>query len=208
MSNLIASLMLGLAVVSMNAAAVTIDFEEFSIGDGAGPGGLNTVLQSKGFDFTGNQHLFGAESTEILNGVSGSKSYGGSASGYGEYGYGWGTLVVMTRSDGGLFALYDLDLFIEADADGYVSIRGETSGGISADLSAPIGTGDWLNLESIRFNASGEGWGYGTNLPLVLGYGTVELDNIVVSAVPIPAAAWLFASGLIGLGCARRKLRL
>jgi hypothetical protein len=91
---------------------------------------------------------------------------------------------------------------------GYVFIRGETSGGISADLSAPIGTGDWLNLERMRFNATGEGWGYGIDPAPVLGYGTVELDNIVVSAVPIPAAAWLFASGLIGLGCARRKLRL
>ena len=35
---------------------------------------------------------------------------------------------------------------------------------------------------------------------------TVYLDNLVISAVPVPAAAWLFGSGLIGLvGFARRK---
>jgi hypothetical protein len=34
----------------------------------------------------------------------------------------------------------------------------------------------------------------------------VNFDNIVVSAVPVPAAFWLFGSGLIGLiGVARRK---
>ena len=35
---------------------------------------------------------------------------------------------------------------------------------------------------------------------------TTALDNVQVGAVPIPAAVWLFGSGLIGLiGLARRK---
>lgn len=35
---------------------------------------------------------------------------------------------------------------------------------------------------------------------------TVWFDNVTVSAVPVPAAAWLFGSGLVGLvGVARRK---
>lgn len=35
---------------------------------------------------------------------------------------------------------------------------------------------------------------------------SLGIDNIVVEAVPVPAAAWLFGSGLIGLiGIARRK---
>ncbi len=40
------------------------------------------------------------------------------------------------------------------------------------------------------------------------GYGYIGLDNIVVSAVPLPAAPWLFGSGLLGLiGVARKKAR-
>ena len=36
--------------------------------------------------------------------------------------------------------------------------------------------------------------------------GEVWFDNVSVSAVPVPAAVWLFGSGLIGLaGFARRK---
>jgi hypothetical protein len=36
--------------------------------------------------------------------------------------------------------------------------------------------------------------------------GNAALDNVVVSTIPVPAAAWLFVSGLIGLiGVARRK---
>lgn len=35
---------------------------------------------------------------------------------------------------------------------------------------------------------------------------TVWFDNVTVSAIPVPAAAWLFCSGLLGLiGIARRK---
>ena len=33
----------------------------------------------------------------------------------------------------------------------------------------------------------------------------VEVDNIVVNVVPIPAAAWLFGSALAGLAFLRRK---
>lgn len=36
--------------------------------------------------------------------------------------------------------------------------------------------------------------------------GNTSIDNVVVSAVPVPAAVWLFGSGLVGLaGIARRK---
>lgn len=33
----------------------------------------------------------------------------------------------------------------------------------------------------------------------------IGLDNVVVSAVPLPAAVWLFGSGLLGLICLARK---
>ena len=38
---------------------------------------------------------------------------------------------------------------------------------------------------------------------------TVWFDNVTVSAIPVPAAAWLFSSGLPGLtGIAKRKKTL
>jgi hypothetical protein len=61
----------------------------------------------------------------------------------------------------------------------------------------PVGTGDWLNLRKLTFVAGGNPFGVGS--------ATAEIDNIVVSAVPIPAAMWLFGSALAGLGWLKRK---
>jgi len=36
--------------------------------------------------------------------------------------------------------------------------------------------------------------------------GSVEIDNVVVNVVPIPAAAWLFGSALMALGWTRKRL--
>jgi hypothetical protein len=46
----------------------------------------------------------------------------------------------------------------------------------------------------------------GINSDSVMGYDNVCIDDCSVAAVPVPAAAWLFGSGLLGLfGIARRK---
>jgi hypothetical protein len=46
----------------------------------------------------------------------------------------------------------------------------------------------------------------GINADSVMGYDNVCIDDCSVAAVPVPAAAWLFGSGLLGLfGIARRK---
>ena len=50
----------------------------------------------------------------------------------------------------------------------------------------------------VDFTAYGDGFGLG-------GFTSVEIDNVNVSAVPIPAAVWLFGSALAGLGWLRRK---
>jgi hypothetical protein len=92
---------------------------------------------------------------------------------------------------------------------GYLSNGDTVSTTINLDLiSDGIGGADdfqtftfdsqWTNLNFVDFYATRqEVNGY---VPLV------NFDNIVVSAVPVPAAFWLFGSGLIGLiGVARRK---
>jgi hypothetical protein len=52
----------------------------------------------------------------------------------------------------------------------------------------------WSDLSSVSVAVSGEA-----------GSQWVSADNIVVTAVPVPAALWLFGSSLAGLGVWRRK---
>ena len=56
-----------------------------------------------------------------------------------------------------------------------------------------------INQVNMRFRAYASGYSSGMG-------GEVWLDNVSISAVPIPAAVWLFGSGLLGLiAVARRK---
>jgi len=92
-------------------------------------------------------------------------------------------------------------------------------------LGGPGGSGnsllvfiDNLQVGSISNSYGGEFWGFISDSPftsvkLMGGGGTNQqnyrLDDMVYSPVPVPAAVWLFGSGLIGLiGVARRKARV
>ena len=183
------------------AASVTIDFEEFAIGDGGGSIFSAPVLTSQGYALTGSGGPGGPfTSTEVFLGgfTGGTNAYGGSIGGLGADGYNYHVDVTLERADGGAFAVHNFDLFMDTDSNGWTEIRGQVAGGGLAFLSAAsVGTGSWLNLESVRFWAEGDGFGPG------LAY--VAIDNIEVSAVPLPAAAWLFGSALAGLAWLRRK---
>ena len=191
----------GFLSAGAQAAPVTIDFEEFNIGDGGGSVFATPILASQGYELTGSGGPGGPfTSTEVLTGTNtgGTNAYGGSISGFGQDGYNYHVDVTLEKADGGAFAIHNLDLFMGTDPEGWTQIRGTLAGGGWVFLSGvPVGTGDWLNLEAVRFWAEGNGFGYG--------YATVELDNVVVSAVPIPAAVWLFGSALAGLGWLKRK---
>lgn len=74
-----------------------------------------------------------------------------------------------------------------------------------AGLAGLSGT-DPIAKMSISFLARGSFSSGGGVQPNVRSGGNVWFDNFSVTTVPVPAAAWLFASGLIGLtGMARRK---
>jgi hypothetical protein len=191
----------GLLSFSAQAAPVTIDFEEFSIGDGpTGSMGTYDWFQSQGYEFNGGNGPCGQYGCppEIFIGDSGSKSLGAINGWAGQDGFGAEVFVSMRKADGGAFAISSLDLVLE----GFIStsIIGTLAGGGAADLSVSVGTGDWLNLELVTFSAEGGNSGF-----LNEAGAAVELDNIAVSAVPVPAAVWLFGSALAGLGWMRRK---
>jgi hypothetical protein len=179
---------------AIQAAPVTIDFEEFNVGDAGGL--FLPPLQSQGYDISGSVVTVPAE---ILIGTNtGTKSFGGTVSGAtGGPGLGFTIAALFERTDGGAFAIHSLDLLLETDPLGFTSITGSLSGGGAANLGVPVGSGDWLNLESLSFFAESNPNGFGG--------ATIEIDNVVVSAVPIPAAVWLFGSGLGLLGWFRRR---
>ena len=104
--------------------------------------------------------------------------------------------LVLTQQNGQAFNLLSFDLTSAFPGGGDEwTITGAIAGG--GDLVTTITTGaditaafdaTWVNLDSVTILAAADG---------ALDY---RLDNIVVTAVPIPAAVWLFSSALAGLG--------
>jgi len=106
--------------------------------------------------------------------------------------------LTVTRSSGSIdFPSIDLSLFMGGVFDLLVT---EISGASSGDLLLDYGIGgiDFTLVEGLPGDSSNE---------IVIGFDLfTELPPPPPSSVPVPAAVWLFGSGLIGLiGIARRK---
>ncbi|MDP6150109.1 MAG: VPLPA-CTERM sorting domain-containing protein [Gammaproteobacteria bacterium] len=181
----------GSAALASTAAAIgayTIDFEEFTVGD-TGPV-LSGDFEVSGFGTPGFGCQFGPPS--CVNGaiITGQAF---EISGAEEPFSGTEIRISVSRQDNQAFAIYDMDL------SGFSFIEGETAAGDTIfGTVTDFGAGDWLNVVSISAWTSAPPTG-----SLIL-WG--EVDNIVVgAAVAIPAAVWLFGSGLVGLGFIRRR---
>jgi hypothetical protein len=122
-------------------------------------------------------------------------------SGYPSGFLGWGSLdpIEVKSSNGASFSLQSIDL--AWPETNLYSITGYLAGGGTLQQSAMVGTdwatitfsADWQNLDRVVIDATHYG-----DLP--------RLDNVVVNnVIPIPAAVWLFASGLGLLGWFRRR---
>ena len=184
------------------AGTVTVDFEEFNVGDGGGSFGVGMVT-SEGFVFSGGGGPPGApvitDPASIGMLSNGSKAFGASIGGIGQDDFGPRVFISISREDGGAFGILSADFSLSATGPGeQTTISGTLAGGGVADLSGAIGTGDWLNLEQLSLYAETGGFG---------GTAGITVDNVVASVVPIPAAVWLFGSGLFLLGWVRRGVR-
>jgi hypothetical protein len=179
-------LLLSAAALSVQAAQVTIDFEEVTPSSGS-----FTEFESKGYGFLARTDFL----QESFTGVSSDGIYAsGENAVAGFCDLACQAEIVMERTDGGIFAVFALDS--DSYSNGFGAFFGTLAGGSTVALSfSDIGTGDWLNLTRLS---------YIDNNPFALDK-YVHMDNIVAAAVPIPAAVWLFGWALVGLGWLKRK---
>lgn len=112
--------------------------------------------------------------------------------------------MTITNVAGEPFSLRSLDLRnleFFGTGDAVVAVTGNyvAGGEVSMSLMLPASAttnfsfnSDWSGLQSVTFGTAST-------------FSAIAYDNVVLSTVPIPAAAWLFASALAGLGWLRRK---
>ena len=167
-------------LIAGSASAATITFEEFD----SGPLTSHCPLETSGFTISGAE----GPCVSLNNG-----SYSGNylwtySSGFYEETF------VLESSSGASFTLSSLDYVgVGLELTGYYTNGGTVQTSlIGGDWSTAVLDSSWQGLQSVEIFSAAVPYGSG-------------IDNIVVSAVPIPAAVWLFGSALAGLGWMRRK---
>lgn len=183
MKKLIALALLGSLSAATNAAPVTITFDD--------PATETYVYYPAGLypaQMTITKDGFVVTALGLIGSSGDKEAYGWT---FENYGPGYTFPVSIRRSDGGAFALHSYDQF---GASG-VSYQLADGSQFYAEYSDIVGTDALLNVTGVAFFPSGAP------------YEPVTLDNIVVSAVPVPAAVWLFISALGLLGIRPRLSR-
>ena len=180
------------ATTSLNAAI--IDFEEI---DNTSKVTTGPSLDTQGFNLFNSSAGIGSilhwESSSPYNadpsGVTFSHNYSS-------------TTTTLTQLNGGAFNLFSIDFgdVFNSGVSQNISINAVTNSG--SLLSTVVSTDSIIGLETFNLN-----WSNVLSASWTETSGSyLQLDNISVSAVPVPAAVWLFGSGLIGLiGVARGK---
>jgi hypothetical protein len=181
------------------ANAAVIDFEDQGIAAGVQVDlPANTGVTSGGFYFINGPDEVCCSDLHLLNQAGNSLGDSTELAAHGD-------LLAMQASGGGSFSLYSFDFGSIFD-EGFsaLNVVGNYLGGGSVtqafSLDGDLDTydtillsGAFTNLESVNWLATGGN------------QGTFYIDNIVVNAVPVPAAVWLFTSGLGLLAWIRRR---
>jgi hypothetical protein len=202
LAKFVCSLLLsGVFLSGVHAAPVLIDFEDSS--GGGGPG--STMLTTKGmvFDWSVLSPSLPVVTTTGAAGGSGNELLF----------CGWcedtnGTS--LYASDGSLFGLTSFrfgSLSGTTPSPYNGTVTGYLNGGgtVTQNFSVALGTSDlisfdgsWAGLVSVDIVAATLADGH-------QGFEAFAIDNVTVNVVPVPAAVWLFASGLGLLGWLRRR---
>jgi hypothetical protein len=183
--------LLGLLLLNGTATAAIIDFEELTLG--ATQNTPNpSVIESGGFNFEsdpGTYFIVTDSSTAAGNGLA------------------WGPTLTtaVSNTSGALFSLQSVHLssvssptapitIVGYADDGRVLTRQATHlDGISSGATITLG-GGWTGLERVEFQGNEAHTHIGN-----------VMDNLAVTVVPVPAAIWLFLSGLAALGIKFRR---
>lgn len=185
---------------SMSASATLIEFEGVAL-PGSEVTGLNPYSES-GFDFNASDNNFRV--------LSSSHSVASALTApTGDFGFIQLPATTITITDSNLipFSLQSFDAgLIFSSLSGNLDIVGNLfAGGTVASSLAISNVGSTSGaFQNFSFDNS---WTNLTSLDITLSSGNfLSIDNVQLNAVPIPAAVWLFASGLIGLiGIFRQK---
>ena len=177
-----------LAFAPVNAALVT--FEEFSALSGQNVGSVS----SGGFTFVGEHSLLVLDEDPSDGTFVWAVNAPGST-----------TTMTISRDDGAAFDLHSLDL---QGFGGDFTILGYNALNELVAMAEPfpadwstIGfNGAWNNISTLVIEDSV--FSFGALMPTTAG---IRLDNFSATAVPLPAAVWLFGSALAGLGWRSRK---
>jgi hypothetical protein len=126
----------------------------------------------------------------------------------------------ITVTEGGSAAAFGNGSFVDVHSGGFVLIDGVLSGSESDSysLSAPavgLETDFWALSYTFEFapatevSISLDNAVFAFAIPEPSGYAFIDKTgvtvDVAVSPVPLPAAAWLFGSALLGLGVVKRK---
>jgi len=118
----------------------------------------------------------------------------------------------ITDNDGVVLDYNETNSGVNTDINIFTDSGRITYGGTTSTVDYMVGLSDdfrliWdINLTTFEVTSVIENFAYVTTTDPYYSAGFTTVELISVSAVPLPAAIWLFASGLIGLiGVARRK---
>jgi hypothetical protein len=186
-------------------APVTVDFQEYCcLPDGG-------IIQPVPDPVTAGGFTFGGGSVGVYPGASGLILTYNVGTNYSPIAESFVSHTTFERTDGEAFALHTLNWEIwngyHENAEFYIDISfvGYLAGGgtVTATDRSEIGQGDWLNIVGAAIFTTGPTW-TGSDPDWEM-YNSRLNSMIVGTAVPVPAAVWLFGSALLTAGAIRKQ---
>ena len=169
------------------------------------PNAGTTTIISPGSDVGGPASTYAGEASAINTPTGATMKYANVGAGFLTPGQAF-TVDFDWKGTNGIGGVIDIRVFSELSGGG-VSKTDILAGGTGAGL-----TSDWTNFGPVNLIAGPDvSGGVTVEFTAICGadagcFSNLGIDNVTVSAVPVPAAVWLFGSGLVGLvGIARRK---